>query len=73
MGLIPSLGKLYEKFNCVSFETLFLIFFALPIRFSQLLLFNDNAAIKYHLHWQCWLAKLAATATLDCTSLGHLG
>jgi hypothetical protein len=26
-----------------------------------------------HLHWQCFLAKLLATATLDCTCLGHLG
>ncbi len=25
------------------------------------------------LHWRCLLAKLLATATLDCTCLGHLG
>jgi hypothetical protein len=29
--------------------------------------------IMDHLHWHCLLAKLSATATLDCTCLGHLG
>jgi hypothetical protein len=34
---------------------------------------NVYDPLKYRLHWRCLLAKPSATATLDCTCIGHLG
>ncbi len=49
-----------------------------PSSFSKKLLLMQHNNVHLglfvdHLHWRCLLVKLSATATLDCTCLGHLG
>ncbi len=34
---------------------------------------QSHTFLMNRLHWRCLLAKPSATATLDCTCLGHLG
>ncbi len=45
--------------------------FAIP--FHQPVPSKNALSLKDRLHWRCLLSKPLATATLNCTCLGHLG